>query len=566
MRILGGFAALVTLFASSALADPPAAASPSGAATTPAATASTTPTTPPAGSAPAASTTPPKAPAAITVTYVTATSAYLDAGAEAGLHAGDALEVVRDGKVIAHLEITAVSSTRAVGRRVEADVELQTGDRVRPRGGAPLAVPPSALAPSGAPPAEAAPSVTPRTGPPRKPWLRRHGMRGHVDLRYLGLVDQSPLNAGYSEPAVDVRLDADVASELHVSVDARARRTYRLGEETGRSRVYRLITEWTSGPTGPHAVFGRQLSSSLASVSVFDGALAEWRGAHWNAGAFSGTQPDPVSYGFSTAIREHGVFGEFGSVMNADTRWRFTMAAIGSYGKDAIDREYVAVNGRASSRRFDLYALQEVDVNRGWKKDLGEKPVSLTSALVTGRLRFTDKWSVSAGSDTRRSVRLYRDRVTPETEFDDAYRTGSWGGIELRPTVRTSVAADARRSSGGTGGTSDSYTLRGGIGLPSLRNLGVHARGTSYSNSLTRGWLGSGDITLDVTSALRLGTSAGLRRENPTASGLRDDIVWVSGDLDLTVSSSWLLLGSVEETHGDLQKTLEIQGSAIYRF
>jgi hypothetical protein len=179
---------------------------------------------------------------------------------------------------------------------------------------------------------------------------------------------------------------------------------------------------------------------------------------------------------------------------------------------------------------------------------------------------LTDQWTLSAGTDTRRNVRLYRDRVTPETEFDDTYRTGSWGGVEVRPTLRTSLAADFRRSDGGTGGTADSYTLRGGVGFRSLRDLDVHARGTRYLTQFVHGWLGSGDVTVDATSSLRLGASYGLRREDPTWSGTRDDIVWVSGDVDLTVSSSWLFLGTLESTRGDLQKTLEIQGSAIYRF
>ena len=62
--------------------------------------------------APAAAPPVSSAPATAHVTYVAATSAYVDAGQDEGLAEGDELEVVRDGGVIATLKVTYVSTHR----------------------------------------------------------------------------------------------------------------------------------------------------------------------------------------------------------------------------------------------------------------------------------------------------------------------------------------------------------------------------------------------------------------------------------------------------------------------
>lgn len=490
------------------------------------------------------------------VTYVTTTSAYLDAGGDAGLRVGQVVDVYRDGQLVTQLQVTAISSTRAACRRMDPAVEVRAGDRVRLG-----SLPPAPEAP----PPVAAP-LAPQPPRSHRSWLREHGMRGRVELRYVGLFDDSEFGRGYSEPAMDVRMDGDLGRGVRIGVDARARRTYRTGEEFNRTRVYRFAGEWSRGPTGPHAVLGRQLSTSVSSVSVFDGVLAEWRGTRWSAGGFSGTQPDPLTYGLATDIREHGVYGELGALLTASLRWRCTLAAIGSYGSNGVDREYLALHAFASNRRFDVYALQEADLNREWKADAGENPVSLTSALVSARVRFAERWIVDGGSDTRRRIRLYRDRITPETEFDDAYRFGHWGGLEFRPTPRSSIAANARRSSGGGGGAVDSYTMRVGAGVPNLLNLDIRTRGTWYSSDTAEGWLASGDLSVDATPRLRLGTTAGLRREAISPTPTPDDVVWYSGEVDLNVGSNWLFLASAERSHGDLEQTTQVQTSLSYRF
>ncbi len=485
------------------------------------------------------------------VSYVTTTTVYVDAGTEAGLAKGEVVEVRREGLLVTWLEVTALSSKRASCRRVEPDAEIRVGDAVtfRPvRAGEPVV--------DEAPKPEAKPRTSRRDRP----------LRGRIDVRYLGLVDGSSLDRGYSEPGVDVRADGRVAGEWRVSVDARARRTYRPDEDTGRTRVYRLLAEYGRPTGGAHAALGRQVSTSLSSVGVFDGVMAEWRGERWGTGGFFGYQPDPRSFGTSTDIREHGVWIERGGSGGRAGLWRLTLAAVGSYAGSTIDREYFALQGRMSGGKLEAFAVQEVDLARGWKRKAGEDAVTATSALVNARWRFADKWSVDGGADTRRNVRLYRNLVTPETDFDDAYRNGYWSGLEYRPARRASVAADFRRAGGGSSGGTNAYTLRGRAGTARFRSLTGSTRTTRYTSDRTDGWLLSGTVGMNVTNRAHVGASLGERREHAAATGADTRLTWVSLDTDVAVGRSWLVLASVERSRGAAEKTTQIHASAGWRF
>ena len=87
----------------------------------------------------------------------------------------------------------------------------------------------------------------------------------------------------------------------------------------------------------------------------------------------------------------------------------------------------------------------------------------------------TGFWSnLDGGFDTRRSVRLYRNRVTPETEFDDSQRQGVRLGLTLQSKVHFRAALDARSNDGGsTSDESASYSANFGVSSFTSQNFGV---------------------------------------------------------------------------------------------
>jgi hypothetical protein len=242
------------------------------------------------------------------------------------------------------------------------------------------------------------------------------------------------------------------------------------------------------------------------------------------------------------------------------------MAGIGSYENSTVSREYVALQGRVTTRRVYAYVIQEIDFNRGWKASMGESRVSLTSILAQARVRLSSVWSVDAGFDNRRNVRLYRDRTTPETEFDDSYRQGMWMGVGARVAPRTHVGIRARRSGGGSVGEANSMTATVSTDVPRWTALRLRARGTLYRNAPAEGWLGSISPSIDLTSRLRSGVTFGWRVERSRLTTRRDELDWFSADFDLSLSYAWVLTGAAEWSDGTNERNTQYHTSLVYRF
>jgi len=499
------------------------------------------------------------------ITYVSGSTVYLDAGSQQGLTEKMRLEVTKDGAVVAVLEVTYVSPSRAVCAIVQGAEAIRAGDTVSYVSAAPAAT--SVVAPAAA--GEGAP-------PPPAPARRSSdpGIHGRVGVRYLAVRDRTETGAEYSQPALDLRLDGPYlgGSPVGLKVDARTRRTYQTfadGSEDneGRTRVYAASLSWDDAVTPVRFTLGRQSSPELATISIFDGLLAEYASSNWSLGAFGGSQPDPVDFGYSSEIREYGVYHQVHGEPGSSRRWAVTTGLIGSYQESEINREFLYVQGRYTGPEFLVFFTEELDYNRGWKKDEAEESTfSSTGTFLSLQWRPVRVVTLRGGYDNRRNVRLYRDRITPVTEFDDAYRTGFWAGLLFRAGGRIQIGVDGRRSSGGDAGTADSYTLT--FGMERIAKvIGLHARATSYQNDYEEGSLYSLDLDFAVGPRLNLGVGGG-RRDATHLSGFEtnDNLTWVSLDLDVALGRGWFGLFSLERSDGDVEAADQAYLMVTYRF
>jgi hypothetical protein len=490
------------------------------------------------------------------VTYLTSATAYVDAGSDEGLAAGDRVEVLRAGVVIAVLRVTDVSAHRAACAIESSTAAMAVGDEVRftPRA-EPAGDAPPAGAGAAAVAGDAAAAVPPEEG---ESWARRAGLRGRIGVRYLGVFDQSGFGGDVAQPSADVRVDGTRVggSPFDLQVDVRARHTVQTvadGREfnDGEARVYRLNTRWRSPKDAVRVTFGRQFSSALASISTFDGAQAEYDRARWGVGAFAGTQPEPVDYGFSTDVAEGGVYVRLRSEPRSTLRWEAIAAGIGSYEDGFINREYVALLARVMSPRASLMLQQEMDVNRRWKSEAEGSTVSFTNTFVSGRWRATRDLDFDAGYDNRRSARLYRDYVSPETEFDDAYRQGAWGGVGLGFARRYRVGASARSSTGGGAGDARSYTLTASAAHLTSAQVQLRWRSTRYENDRTEGWMHTAAGGFGVGARWMFELFGGVRDEASKAFAAADvSTSWFGADVDVDLGRS-LYLNVSGERNGD---------------
>ena len=500
------------------------------------------------------------------VTYLSGSSVYIDAGETAGLAADDSLDLLRAGRVIARLRVLYVSSRRAQCDVVASTAAPAEGDTVRfIRITAVAAAPPDTAAVGPRAPVTSAALARPRS----------QVLRGRIGVRYFTMRQRDSSNASWSQPATDLRLDGPVpnAPNLLVAVDARGRRTnvVTIGGLNSQSRtsttVYQASLAWRGN--GTIVRLGRQYSEVMADVSLFDGALVQRDGTRFGGGLFAGTQPDDATMGFSTRVREYG--GYVAAHERAELpRWSTATGVVGSYDGGQVDREYAFASGTWNGSGLSLYVTQQMDYNRGWKKTFESSLVTPTSTLAVLSARVVDAVSVEAGYDSRRNVRLYRNYVTPEIAFDDAFRTGVWGGISAR-LGRTSLGTDYRRSYGGSSGSADIISASASADAQPWAPLRARLRSSRYTTPLTTGWLHSATLSGDVTRALELEISGGARLDHnrPTpfdTLGTHSQAQWYELGANWAVGRSWFVLLSLTRNLGGWEASDQAFAALTYRF
>ena len=505
------------------------------------------------------------------VTYISGQSVYIGAGRTDGIREGMSLEVVRGAAVIATIRVAFLSSHSSSCETVASTAPPAVGDSVRYH----PAIDAVTIA------AADSASALGESRPRRMSWQRP--IRGHVGLRYLSIAQPNIARASpLTQPSADVYVQATriAGTPLGFVIDGRGRRTIGAQSATGaldeRTLVYQASIELAHEGSGARLSVGRQYSTALSSVSLFDGVTLELNRPWWSAGGFSGVQPDVATMSYSTDIREAGGYLQLHNEPDGSVPWSLTTGAVSSRDLRQLNREYGFAQVTASSGFVSLYATQEVDFNRGWKRAAGEPEFSPTSTFATVLIRLTDGFSLQGGVDNRRNVRLYRDFVSPETEFDDAFREGLWAGANLSLFQRIRIGGDARLSRGGVAGEAEYYTGSFGLGPLTPVGLEAHLRSTNYRTSNTTGWLHSWSAGLDPFGLVRLEVNGGLRTQrlvatiapatSLTPSPVLSDTRWIGATVDISLGRSWYLLASGTRDGSGVDLTNQIYGSLVFRF
>jgi hypothetical protein len=500
------------------------------------------------------------------VQYLAGGSVYVDVGSRDGLKEGDSLTVSRDRAVIARLKASFLSSHRAACDTFGVVSPIRIGDtiRYRPHADA-LRAEASAVAITPATPAvpdtpDTIAAVVPPVGASatavsssRRSPMR---LRGRLGARFIAHHEDSQFGADYRQPAADLRVDAFNAAGGHVdfAADLRSHRTTQTlaggaSEIDAATRAYRFSLTLHDVAARNRLTLGRQSSPSLAGISLFDGALAERTGARWGGGLFSGTEPEPTRLQFSNAILQHGVFVEFHQRPLAARRWSVTTGFVSSTENGELNRNFLFLQGLYFDPRWFASLAQEVDLNGGWKRDLGEPTVSPTSSYLTARARVSDAVTVRAGYDNRRNVRLYRDRETPETMFDDGYRQGGWAGatLDLRSHLRFDLEARLNRRAG-----DQAHTLTASTEVFRVTRLNAvtRLRASTFTSLQTESRLLSFSVGLDPTSASHVELIGGIRNTTDHTTGIVERAPWQGLEFDTALWRRWYLSGSMEFDRG----------------
>ena len=492
------------------------------------------------------------------VTYLSGSSAYLEAGTDNGIREGTRLEVIRGGIQIATLVAEFVSSTRASCRIENASQSPVVGDSVR-------YVP--ARGDMGA--ANTSPAGVTKT---RSRGSSTPSLRGRLGVRYL-ILDPG-FGSRLTQPALDLRLDGQRmgGSPFGIAADIRAQRSTNAATSTvsgnsNTTRVYQAALIINPAKAPVRLTMGRQYAPALSSVGLFDGLALDFDRPRWSAGAFGGYEPDIFTLGFSNETKQYGAYVQLHNRPGRTPLWTFTTGGVGAYSLGEIDREFAFARATFNSRRVSVYAIQELDFNRDWKSEAESASTTPTATFVTALFSVTEAVSLSAGMDKRRNVRLYRDYINPEIEFDDSFRQGEWGGVSLNLFGHLRASADARRSSGVATGNTHSFT--GSLSLYRLTPLraGMHLRATNFSGTLADGSLKSGSLEINPFSVLRLEVNGGVRESSqPLDSASATTITWIGADADISIGRSVYLMLSTNRERGRSERSVYSFVSLSYRF
>lgn len=492
------------------------------------------------------------------VSYLSGGSVYVDAGAREGLRVGDTLTVSRDGRTIARVRVTFASSHRAACDTLWTGAPVTVGDLVTYVAAAPAAADSAAAGP------------TPAYGTPRTSAApaNRARLKGRVGAGWLAVRTGS---GEFTQPSLAVRFDGTGLGGGHsdVTFDLRSRRTTRSFSGTPTStenvgRVYRAAVTLRAD-AGKRLTVGRQYSAALTSVSLFDGVLAELGDDMHTFGVFAGTQPEAIRYRFSSDIVEGGAFFEFHQPALSEARWSLALGGVSSMDHGHPNRDFAFLQGSWFSKVFHASLTQEVDLNRSWKRVNGEPLLTTTSTFASAGAPVTRWLSLSTGFDNRRNVRLYRDRLTPETQFDDTFRQGAWVGAQVTALSHLRVGGDLRRSDGA--GRADAWSVNAEAWRLGPLNAAVRARYSTFSDAEQDSRLQSFGLALEPLRATRLDVSGGVRSTKNDRFGVDDRENWVSVDADVTIGRRWYLAAGWESDRGgSAGTTRQLQASLNRRF
>ena len=496
-----------------------------------------------------------------TVTGVTLGTVYIGAGRNDGLREGSLVRVPRLG-VQALYRVLYLSSKSAACR----------GDSLAPP---PLpAVGDTVVFQPVADLAEGKPG-TPGGSAGQRARAGSPGLRGRIGVRYVGSWDRAS-DVALRQPGLDLLLDGPLApgAPVGLNVEIRSRRTsmYRPGTATatnGVMGVYQAALRIQRPRGSLRAVLGRQYAPTLAGLGLFDGVLLDLEKPRWGAGVMGGLAPELGSLAVSSEIKQVGAFVQHRSATAALLRWGLTLGGIASYQAGQVNREFGFLQATMGSRVFSAVALQEVDVNRGWKLAAGEPRFSLTSTFVSLNLMPVSGFSLNGGLDSRRNVRLYRDLTTPEELFDDRFRRGYWGGVQLTIARKLHLGGDWRTSTVENADSLRTTAWSGTLSADQLTPLGVglRLRGTRYEvPGRGPGVLVTGGVRLSPASVGSLEFNGGTRQERADPDR---DRFWAGFDIEVFLRRSWFMVATFtrEWGRGGLTPTTDLlYGGLSYRF
>ncbi len=519
------------------------------------------------------------------VKYRSSASVYLDGGAAQGLAVGDRLRALHGTAVSAELEVTYVAEHSASCKVVSETRPVREGDLlvVQPRPPRAASVAPAATttpAPAAPTPAPAtwtpSSSVSPQPSASTRPWAR---LRGAASLGYYHVWDNSESNYGYDERTARLDLGLYEIGGQPLSFvlrgssrqDVRSRAlSSRTPKDERNDRLYEVALRYEPPSDSFRLELGRVGVDRFVGFGYLDGAI--FRARVWGGlqlGAFGGRVADVEGLGFDGTGRKLGGFLRLGP------RGRYTVsgfeATLAFVREDAagdVSRQYLSLESRYShGSRLSLFERAELDLNRGWRKELTGKSAQLTNVSLSGNLRLADTLSAFASYDGRRNYRTYLNRLIPEDLFDDLLHQGVRAGLSwyqphgLGGSLGFGASLKAQDPRHPELELANAYSLNAGLRHDDLFSSGISAGldGTGFWNGYTDGGLASLRVGRRFGGGHSVDLSFGESLYRVSATGENRQTRWLRLSGRASLARYLYLLSDLEYDSGD-----DLQGPRVF--
>jgi len=420
-------------------------------------------------------------PTELTVLYILTSGIYLDGGESEGIKKGIRFQLDREGEPVGELEVVHVAADRSACRIVEVHRPIEIGDRAvavsapaRPGVEALSTVAERLKGSRGLKPQSSESSAigqdSPSTGQevaaqtrqglglasgasvgesPGTARITRRGSEavsltevpfakssGSISARLHRFADDSPAGRDFAQSTLQLNLRMQEIGGAPLSMRLRMRTRENSRDQSDgsvetdrRDRLYEMSLNYEP-PEGRFSFqLGRLRSGPLVGFDYLDGVVAELKVANrFKVGGFYGNRPDIDSTDFASTGSSYGVFVHYRKKRSRDHPFyaEFLLGGIGERGVSGeLSREFVSLYARlGSGSRWSLYQRAEIDLNRGWRKEVAGDSYQVSNLLIAGTYRFSKSLRMGVTYDLRRRYRDLDDRDTPEEVFDDQLRDG----------------------------------------------------------------------------------------------------------------------------------------------